>query len=250
MVSNRSESGQLSLPILAVLFLFGMFICLHARRSWATYRDMRLDITADLVALSASRTQAQNLNTLATMEDASNGLFQKLQIGPTDVARMSMTSFGKFNRYKKMMKGLDQKFIWDVMNAARITAKANGAKNLPVPLMKDHLGHLLKWKVVTIQLFLKSVVPAPIPPIATEAYLVRTWKPTVTQAQPIHKQKWKVCEEGTCKTGKAILWLDLRLIPLGNNGGFPPYDPGFLGGMGVQCMLPHFTSRQLSKNTR
>src|SRR5262245_59955760 len=54
----RLESGQLLLPILAVLLRFELFWFTYVRWCRTIYWKMRMDAAADAVALSAAREQA------------------------------------------------------------------------------------------------------------------------------------------------------------------------------------------------
>ena len=63
-----SSRGQLALPMLAVLVLFSLFFVAYIELCRRIYWQMRMDLAADVVALSAARAQAGMLNDLCVAQ--------------------------------------------------------------------------------------------------------------------------------------------------------------------------------------
>ena len=236
-----SEHGQLSLPIMAVLFLFGTAISLHARQSLFTYRKMKLDIAADLTALSAARSHAQQLNTLASFQTELLPILPKVSFGSTNVGAMNPKALKTYYDIHKKMDAAMRKFFTDIQSVASIVAHANGAL-VAVPRTPKHMQPRLNGETVYVW-----IPPKPAIVRLRNAYYTRQWKTNSLRAQPDHKHIWWVYDrEGNWAAGRAQLWLDQSAGSL-SNGGFPPPNPSFWAGMGILSLLPHFNARLMPR---
>src|SRR4051812_42554046 len=88
----RNENGQvalLSLGLLLTLTLVTLGFMHWARK---TLWQMRIDLTADAVALSVARSQAEALNTISSLNSGTNLFVKKahIPIADTDAAEMQL----------------------------------------------------------------------------------------------------------------------------------------------------------------
>jgi hypothetical protein len=242
---QRSEDGQLLLPMLAVLFLFGLFWVTYVLWCRHVYWRMRMDMAADATALSAMREEAAMLNTIGTMQYLENRFLQKVKLFGEDVAGVQIENANTFDQYNASMTELaDWFYPAYAVNVARTVAQANGATQspLPVPFPQNHLKaqelnvHILDGVIPVGERYYKA------------AYYARDWWPNKTAPQPIHRETWTVCHDGICEKGKARLWLDVDGGNVLNNGGFPSEHASFWRSLGIQCQYPQFNARLLPKN--
>ena len=240
----RSKNGQLLLPILAALFLFGLFWVAYVLWCRHVYWRMRMDMAADATALSAMRDEAATLNDIATTQIGENLLLQKIRIAGEDVAAVQIANANAFNEYLLGTSLLVHQFSPHALGMAIIVAKANGANQIPraVPVPEHHL----KGIALNVN-FLHGIYPV-YRQHYQAAYYARDWWPKKKSPQPIHRETWIVCHDHICEKGKARLWLDVDPNDALSNGGFPSEQTSFLGGLGVQSQYPQFNARLLPKN--
>jgi hypothetical protein len=242
-VSQGSESGLLLLPILTVMTFFIAFWFTYVSWCRSVYWQMRMDVAADAVALSAARQQAALLNEMADAQLAENVSLQKAKILSADVAHMQIAAKYEFEANNELLQSLEKKFGIITDAVAELVARANGANRPAISL--EPTVHRLVPKTVHIFYF-AGIVPRGHKRFKS-AYFVRSWRPKVVHAQPPHVARWRVCHGSVCQDGAARLWLDVRPGDLANNGGFPPPNPSFLRGLGIQCGYPQFSARLLPK---
>jgi len=241
---SLSNAGQLSLPILAVLLFFSMGVCLHVRRSLDTYYDMKLDIAADMTALSAARTQAQLLNSLASIQNELLPVLPKLSVLGSDIGVMSAKSLERYwNIHKRLQMGMS-KFYGEIHATATAVASANGATKVLIPKTLDLMQPRLKGEEVWVVI----ITPKPVLMRLSQAYYTREWKTDIIRAQPDHKHIWWVFDHrGEMSPGRARLWLDLAPGVILNNGGFPSPKKSFLNGLGIKSLAPHFNAQLMPR---
>ncbi len=239
----KSNRGDVLLPILTVLFMFGLFWIAYVRWCRHVYWSMRMDMAADATALSAAREQAALLNTIATYQYLENLQMQKMGFFGNDVAHLQAASANLFFAYNAGLQVAVRSYVPNTYRVAQMVAKANGATEFPVPLPPPQ--HHLKPKNVHVVIF------AGLYPVAKKdvraAYYARDWWPKKTAPQPVHRNTWVVCREGKCAKGKAQLWLDVRPGNILNNGGFPSDQPSLVRGIGIQSHFPQFNARLMPK---
>ena len=85
-----SSRGQLALPMLAVLVLFSLFFVAYIELCRRIYWQMRMDLDADVVALSAARAQAGVLRrtgwvTVAALDPAGDWRAEARRLGCSHV---------------------------------------------------------------------------------------------------------------------------------------------------------------------
>jgi hypothetical protein len=240
----NNQTGQLLLPILGVLFMFGIFWVSYVLWCQTIYWKMRMDVVSDLVALSAVREQAVQLNELATFQGTENLFLQKAKVFSKNIAHMQVTARDGFEAENHLMRLVESQFENKVWGVAQIIAKENGA-DLPAEALMPY-GHQLAAQAVHIFYFADWL------PVGERnypsAYYTRTWSPKKTCPQPPHETQWLVCHKNICEDGRARLWLDARPDDILNNGGFPSAEAPFLRSIGIQCFYPQFNARLLSKH--
>src|SRR5258706_336820 len=128
---DQNEKGQLLLPILGVMFLFGMFWVTYVSWCRTVYWKMKMDVASDMVALSAAREQATILNYTAAQQSLENPFLPEIDgYGIMDVSAKS--DFESLNRelqlYKKSYKA-------QILIIGQIVAEANGSNSPIRPTM-------------------------------------------------------------------------------------------------------------------
>ncbi len=242
---ERGESGQLLLPILSVMFLFGMFWITYVSWCRTIYWKMRMDVAADLVALSAARQQATVLNYVAGLQTLENPFLPEINgYGIMDVSMKS--DFEGLNQTLQVYKG---SYGAQTLAVGQMVARANGS-NLPIfPIIGVSLAenlnpHLDPQKVSILYVAHLLIVGHRTYP---QAYYMRDWSPDKIKAQPPHKSCWTVCRDSICGQGQARLWLDVDQSSAMNDGGFPSPKASLLRSIGIQCFFPQFNARLLHK---
>lgn len=239
----KNQNGQLLLPILAVMFLFGMFWVVYIRWCQKIYWQMRMDMAADAVALSAAREEAAMLNTIGARQVMENFLVQKGNIDGEDVAIMEKPLQPVFELYNWLLLGYVKTYTANVLKVAKTVAKANGANHLPIPIPVPQ--HHLKPQEIKVT-FLVGYEPDGSKTYP-KAYFARDWWPRKRAPQPIHRTTWLVGHDRIWEKGKARLWLDVDPKNKANNGGFPSEQATGLAGLGIQCNFPQFSARLMTK---
>jgi hypothetical protein len=241
----RSETAQLLLPMLALLFLFGFFWVPYVLWCRHVYWKMRMDMAADATALSAMREEAGILNTVATLQYFENSVLQKVKILGEDLPGVQIENANTFNNYTMVMAQLVNRLYGaNAFLVAKMVAEANGANQIPIPMPFPQ--HHLKAQAETVHFLhgFTQIYQRHYP----AAYYARDWWPDQTAPQPLHRETWTVCHDAICEKGKARLWLDVKDGNVWNNGGFPSEQASFLRGFGIQSNFPQFNARLMPKN--
>jgi len=238
-----NQRGQLLLPILTVMFLFGLFWIAYVRWCQKIYWHMRMDMAADAVALSAAREEAAMLNTIGTYQYVENFFMQKGNIGGEDVGIMQVSLIPIFEAYNSGLSAIVQSYPAQVLNVARMVARANGSNHFPKPIPLPQ--HHLKAQQVMVAYF-NGIQPAG-KKLYRKAYFARDWWPRKEAPQPIHRTTWLVGHDDIWEKGKARLWLDVDPTNKIDNGGFPSTQAGGIDGLGIQCNFPQFNARLMTK---
>ncbi len=239
----QNENGQLLLPILGVLFLFGMFWVTYVFWCRTVYWKMRMDVTSDMVALSAARDQAEQLNYMATCQWLENPFMQKAKVFSKNIAHMQVAARNGFEAMNGLLRLFDLKFEKEVYGVAQMVAEKNGADLPAVPL--ESYGHQLQAQSVHVFYFADLIYVGDVN--YEKAYFTRTWNTRETHPQPPHENRWLTCHGSICQDGRAHLWLDVLSGDIANNGGFPSAEASFLRSLGFQCFYPQFNARLLPK---
>lgn len=244
---SRHPSGQMMLPMLAVFFMMGVFLIGYLHRCSALYWDMKMDIAARAAALSAARSQAEMLNTMATIQLAQNVPMQKVFF-LKEIAIMQRAMMVPFAALNGALNFQASRFSTTVLAVGLAVAKANGA-TLSAPLPNSQLGHNLKPQAVTVA-YLHVWVPAGVRRYP-RAFYTRRWAPRTLNAQPDHRLGWFASRGSSMGRHFAQLWLDVKDDALGHNGGFPREGYRFrdliLEGIGFQCGYPQFNARLIPR---
>jgi hypothetical protein len=238
------QKGELLLPMIAAIFLFGIFSAFHIQWCRHVYWKMRMDMTADATALSAAREEAARLNTIGTLQYLENGLLQKGKLFGEDVGVVQASGVKEFKGFVEGMKADLRLYALGVFNLAHTVAKMNGATRPPIPVPVPQ--HHLKPQAVPV-VFLHGVIPIGGHRYPT-AYYARDWWPLKKSPQPIHRATWWVWHGGIGEKGKARLWLDVDPNRPMSNGGFPSEHASFWQSLGIQCNYPQFNARLMAKN--
>lgn len=235
----RSRKGQLLLPMLALIFLFGLFLAGFLKWCQAVYWQMRTNMVAEAVALSAGRAQAEMLNSLAILQGLENAFLQKVDLFGADVAHMQVELDKDFETTNQVLRSALRGFNGQTMAVAQAVARANGVKVPAIPSPKpDH--HLEPQKVYV--LYFAKLIPV-WGAVYEKAYFLRKWSPGKACAQPDHEVTWGVKKQGAVGTATARLWLDLTPESVFDNGGFPGKDLPWVRQIGIQCFFPQFNAR-------
>jgi|GEM_PF-1727781 len=239
------SKGQLLLPMLALLVLMALFILGYLQFCRQKYWKMRMDIAARATALSAARTQAELLNTMATTQLAENLFLQKAEVPALheNVGHMQIAARPDFEALNNSLQAVAFSFRIQVLRVAKLIATANGSNRTPVPM--GILNHWLEPKDVHVFYF-HTLIPAGYRHYKT-AYFVRGWEPHKMNAQPAHRLGWTVCHDNVCETAMARLWLDVTPDSTMSNGGFPRDVETPWRGAGIQCWYPQFNARLMAR---
>ncbi len=241
----RNSNGQLLLPIVAVLFFFGMFWVTYVCWCRIVYWKMRMDIASDLTALSSARQQATVLNYVAGLQTLENAFLPEIK--GYGVMQISMKN--DFETLNQILQIYESKYGAQTLAVAQMVANANGA-NLPIfPIigfsLRENLNPHLDPQEVRVMFFAHLVyVGSRTYP---QAYYTRDWSPDKTKAQPPHRSCWNVCRDSICGQGQARLWLDVDPGSKLNDGGFPSKNASLLRSIGIQCFFPQFDAQLLHK---
>jgi hypothetical protein len=237
--SRSTETGQLLLPMLGLFMFFAVFLGLYLRWCRNVYWQMRMDIAAEAVALSAARAQAGMLNNLASAQMAGNLAFQKVEVMGNDVAHMQVAALPGFLAYWVTVRGFTKGYVQQTILVANTVAKANRADIHPLPWPRPQ-SRLIP-RNVTMKLF--SGIYYSGSQEYNGVYYQRSWGGGFRNPQPIHENAWVVAHHGIVGIASARLWLDVSPSDPIANGGFPRPNGGSLEGLGVQCFYPHFNAR-------
>ena len=243
MKALRSSRGQLVLPMLAVLVLFGLFLIGYIQLCRHIYWRMRMDMAADAAALSAARAAAAMLNNISSTNVSVNLFINKAQLGGNNYAEMPAYDVAPFIAWKLLLKSQVWGFRTHPAGVGRAILKLNGAEPnapyFPFPMNP----YLLPQRVHVM-----IVNPLPVPPefvTYDDAYYARAWKPGVVPAQPVHKTTWMASHQGIRSIATAEIWLDADPGSMLNNGGFPRERESTLRGIGIQGWPAQFNARLL-----
>jgi hypothetical protein len=229
--------------MILVMLLFAAFLAAYLGWCRAIYWQMRMDMVAEAVALSAARAQAGMLNNLATLQTAENVFFQKATVFGVDVAHMQVEMKEDFDLANGAVAAYITGFNGQTMSLAQAVARANGvSRAVPYPKPDHHLqpetvyvgyfAHLLPMGEKTYE----------------KAYFTRKWGQGKMTPQPDHEVTWGVSKFGIVGTATARVWLDADKESFMNDGGFPSEDIPWWHQIGVQCLYPQFNARLVRTN--
>lgn len=232
--------GQLLLPMLVLIILFVTFFALYLRWCRQMYWQMRMDITAEAVALSAARAQAGMLNNLATLQTAGNVFIQKAKILSNNVGVVQLSMRNGFELYHDAVHLFLNGYLPYTIMVANQVAKANRADNLVIPWPRPQSR--LMPQSVTVD-YMYGFWPTPLIVHYDNVYYARSWRDDLKNPQPIHVNAWAVKHQGIVGVASARLWLDVNPADPQANGGFPRLNGSMWEGLGIQCLYPHFNAR-------
>src|SRR5438105_4059427 len=127
--------------MLAVLVLFSLFFVAYIELCRRIYWQMRMDLAADVVALSAARAQAGMLNDLCVAQTAENFFIQKASVVGVDIAHMQVETKQLFEAANWVINKGITGFNGQTAAVAQVVARANGAQGAALPWPKP--GHHL-----------------------------------------------------------------------------------------------------------
>jgi Flp pilus assembly protein TadG len=237
-----SSRGQLLLPMLGVLVLFSLLFVGYVELCRRIYWQMRMDLAADAVALSAARAQAGMLNDLSVAQTAENFFIQKARIVGVDIAHMQIEIQKPFEVANWLINKEVKGFNGQTVAVAQAVARANGVQGTAVPWPKP--GHHLTPHAVYVVYF-----DGPIP-VSVEhypkVYYTRNWSPGKSWPQPDHQIAWAVSRGQAVGISSARVWLDLDRGRELHNGGFPSEADAWWKEIGIQGFYPHFNAKLVS----
>jgi hypothetical protein len=240
---RRQESGQLLVPMCGLLIVFGLLLVGYVHWCRALYRRMRIEMIADVTALSAARAQAEMLNRIATANTMVNTYLQEFRFPYTGyyVGTISVDKYRKLVDDMKTLRDKVNGFRSYPPSVGRVVAQANGASPLS-PYFPPRMDSYLVPQTV----YLMIRMPYPLPPVfraAEGAFYARSWKPNFVKAQPSHHTSWIVERNGFRAMSTARLWLDVPNSDFFHNGGFPRVRESVWHSVGIQCFYPQFNAR-------
>lgn len=244
-MAPMSDRGQLLLPVLAVLFLFGMFWVVYVRWCLRQYQQMRMDAAADLVALSGAREQARILNEMATLQTLQNPLVARMK----GYALSSIDRKPQFDALNTALRVLELTSRARIYAALNQIARWNGSNRPVIPGDWIRLSNPASIRLDPQRLKVVYVIPGapPLVQVYPAGYYTRQWAPRTIKAQPDHESAWRVCRDSICGQGHAALCLDVDLSDPLQNGGFPPPSASLWREIGFQCFYPQFNARLVPK---
>jgi len=243
---DHNENGQLLLPILGVLFLFGLFWVTYVLWCQEIYWKMRMDVASDMVALSAARQQATILNYLGTLQSMENLFLPEIK----GYGIMDMSMKNDFEGLNQLLQVYKRSFGAQVVFVAQEVAAKNGSNRPILPALDSSLSENTNPCLDPHEVKIMYVAQGWPVGFHTykEAYYTRHWSENVLKAQPgVHKSFWKVCHDSICSDGRARLWLDVKPTDKANDGGFPSQKASLLRSIGIQCFYPQFNAQLLPK---
>ena len=237
----RNVWGQILLPGLAIFWaLMMMFLALVAYGRHVLLQ-MRVNMVAEAVALSAARAQAEMLNKFASYNLLINPMLFPKYKEYAALQKSAQPALEGLADYQRLWQ-LPQFYVFP-RNVGRWVAKANGcdpnAKFIPTPSM-------LILQDMEVQL-MHGYYPASLGPVEIDnVYYVRAWSPDKRKAQPPHQTHWLVSKEGVHGTASARLYLDVQADEGWQNGGFPSVNPeNWWDDAQIQSFYPQFNARLL-----
>ena len=135
-VYRHSASGQLLVPMAGLLLLFGLLAVGYVRWCRAIYWRMRLDMVADVTALSAARAEAEMLNRIADKNLMVNRYLTELQVPHVGYhfGMISAQDYPKFREEARELRNEVEGFRSYPASAGRIgsaSAREKPAAGLP-----------------------------------------------------------------------------------------------------------------------
>jgi hypothetical protein len=238
-----SQSGQLFAPMILLLLFFAAFLAGFAGWCRAIYWQMRMDMVAEMVALSAARAQAAMLNNIATLQNAENFFLQKATVIGVDVAHMQLALKPGFEFANNTLKFAVKGAKGQTYSIAQAVARANHvALTVPYPKPELHLVPVQVYVAYFVEYFLEDVGTY------DQAYFTRQWGRGKMTPQPDHETTWAVSKFGIVGTATARVWLDVQTHSFMNDGGFPAEDMPWWREIGIQCFYPQFNARLVRTN--
>jgi len=232
--SHQTERGQAPIPsayggatgqAIVLVALTILVMCLFAFMTINTgvvfYRRIQMQNAADCAALSAARTTARTLNTIANANNV---------IGIPDIycvgGFLPPIVWGKRIGMMKSMRGAYEALrsletAWVTAGAGQSAAmgyqvaKLNGAK---AGIPTGSFSMKLKGRKISVYYYSRCIkiptpwgpIPIPIPDLDNfpkrynPAYYRRRWETDVQKAQPPHKTKWRVYKDAYQPFGGAL----------------------------------------------
>jgi hypothetical protein len=241
----NSSEGQLTIPLLGVLILVGLFMVGFIQWCRYAYWHMRMDLAADASALSAARSQAEMLNTISLANLSVNFFIKKGQVAGEDIGEMGVEDIIPFKIWQGTMKLLILGFRAQPASVGEVVSRLNGSQGY-APYFPFPMNPYLNGETVTVAIISKTPPGFAIRSY-DNAYYARAWSPRFVKAQPPHKTTWVVSRNGIRSIATARLWMDSKTDSLLNNGGFPREHESIWRGAGVQGAPPHFNARLLPR---
>jgi hypothetical protein len=234
----KNARGQILLPGLAIFWaLMMMFLALvvYGRH---VLQQMRVNMVAEAVALSAARAQAEMLNKFASYNLLINPmLFPKYKeyAALQKSAQWALEGLADYQRFWQLPQF--QIFPRDV---GRRVAMVNGCDPGP-KFIPTSSGLILQDMEVQL---MQGIYPASLGPVEiNNVYYVRTWGPDKRKTQPPHQTHWLVSREGVHGTASARLYLDVQADERWQNGGFPSANPdNWWDDAQIQSFYPQFNA--------
>jgi hypothetical protein len=239
----RAEGGQIVLPALAALVILGALFSRFMLWGKRTLWQMRVNNAAEAAALSAARSQAEMLNTIAVTNLGVNQFITKARIPWTrqQVGAMPVEKVPAYTAWNRGLKSLVFGFKTFPAGVGETVARLNGAEGYSLyrPLPMAH--HLLPISMPV------AIVSKSPPWLWIKqfkgVYYARDWSPRYVKAQPPHTTTWLVSRQGLQGMAKARLWLDVRPRDFLNNGGFPRASENWMRDVLIQGFYPQFNAR-------
>jgi hypothetical protein len=240
-----SIRGQLALPMLGVVVLFSLCFVGYLELCQRIYWQMRMDLAADAVALSAARAQAGMLNDLSVAQTAENIFIQKADVVGVDIAHMQVSMQQPFEAANWLINKVVNGFNGQTGAVAQVVAHANGAQEAAIPWPKPGY-HLTPHGVYVV--YFDGIIPVGEEHYS-KVYYTRNWSPGKSWPQPDHQIVWAVSRGRAVGISSARVWLDLDLRSELHNGGFPSESDAWWKEIGIQGFYPNFNAKLVSTST-
>jgi hypothetical protein len=242
----RNARGQILLPGLAIFWALMMLFLALVGYGRHVLLQMRVNMAAEAVALSAARAQAEMLNKFASYNLLINPMLFPKYKGYAALQKPAQPALKVLADYQ-LWRQLPQFQVFP-RNVGRRVAMVNGCDPNP-KFIPTSSGLILQDMEVQLMLGIK---PASLGPVEIDnVYYVRTWGPDKRKAQPPHKTFWMVSKDGVRGTAGARLYLDVQADESWQNGGFPSANPeNWWDDAQIQSFYPQFNACLLAGTPR
>lgn len=235
-----------------VLTIFFLFTVNMGRLELAVIRNHN---NLDAVSLSSARIAAQHLNILAAQNTITSLFFMGIKIGKHALMPREVKPAFEIWHKSNLLPGYIG-YLGRTMAIGTVVAKANGARNKPLPLFERANILRLKQEPLKVHFFKGYIYTGS--KRYDNAYYSRLWTPERRATQPVHTFTYLINGQNNLTSrnppafSRAKVWLDIkdgRGLGHLNNGGFPRAD-NKRDMFFIQSRYPQFNARLVLKNEK